>query len=392
MPLTAGLGVAGVRVGHWTDSSNQTGCTVIEFPEGTVASYEARGGAPASREVELLRPDKAVTAVDAVLLTGGSAFGLAAAQGVMRFYEEAGRGVQTPAGKVPIIPALALYDLSAGSGQVRPADEHGYLAARATRGEQLTSGRIGAGTGAYAGHWRGPSGRKAAGLASHVATVGELIVAVLCAVNAFGDIDRGDGGMSPADLQRLTQPFGFASDRMHTTIGVVCTNGRFSKAECQVIAQGAHDGLARAITPPHTRFDGDAFIAAATGQVGAHVDVARFLAVTAVCQAIRSLADDGGEAAAAAPPLPGRLGRGRPQGAQAARERRSRTSGYRAASSWLSRHASITQPLVTWRVPWHSTTRRAAGVRAKIASWRYARPRARARDMSIPSTATLGST
>jgi L-aminopeptidase/D-esterase-like protein len=279
-----------VRVGHWTDSQNQTGCTVVEFPEGTVASYEARGGAPASREIELLLPDKAVTHVDAVLLTGGSAFGLAAAQGVMRFYEQAGRGVQTPAGNVPIIPSLALYDLSAGSGLVRPAEEHGYTAARATRGKQLISGRVGAGTGAYVSHWRGSSGRRAAGLASHVASMGVLTVAVLCAVNAFGDIDPGDEATSLDAIEGLTEPFSFANSRMHTTIGVVCTNGRFSKAECQVIAQGAHDGLARAITPPHTRFDGDAFIAAATGQVDAHVDVARFLAVTAVCQAIRSLA------------------------------------------------------------------------------------------------------
>src|SRR6185437_14883745 len=123
-------------------------------PPGTVASYEARGGAPASREVELLHPDKTVSTVDAVLLTGGSAFGLAAADGVMRYYERSGRGVPTPAGRVPIVPALA-----AGDGAVRPAAEHGYLAAQATTRAQVVSGRVGAGAGAYVSHWRGPLGR-----------------------------------------------------------------------------------------------------------------------------------------------------------------------------------------------------------------------------------------
>jgi L-aminopeptidase/D-esterase-like protein len=273
-----GLGVAGVRVGHWTDQESQTGCTVVELPAGTVASYEARGGAPASREVELLHPDKTVSAVDAVLLTGGSAFGLAAADGVMRYYEQNGRGVPTPAGRVPIVPALALFDLGVGDSAVRPAAEHGYMAAQATTQAQVISGRVGAGAGAYVSHWRGPAGRHPAGLASHVARLGDLVVGVLCAVNAFGDIET---------LAAL--PSGFGGGRTHTTIGVVCTNARLAKTGCLVVAQGAHDGLARAITPPHTRFDGDAFIAAATGEVDARVDVVRFLALTAVCRAIRSV-------------------------------------------------------------------------------------------------------
>jgi L-aminopeptidase/D-esterase-like protein len=287
----AGLGVAGVRVGHWTDQESQTGCTVIELPEGTVASYEARGGAPASREVELLSPDKAVSAVDAILLTGGSAFGLAAADGVMRYYEQAGRGYPAPAGRVPIIPSLALYDLGVGDSAVRPAAEHGYLAAQATRQAQVVSGRVGAGAGAYVSHWRGPAGRRPAGLGSHVASLGELVVSVLCAVNAFGDIDSGnDDSAGLGVLEALANlPPGFAGGRAHTTIGVVCTNARLDKVGCRIVAQGAHDGLSRAITPPHTRYDGDAFIAAATGEVDAPVDAVRLLALTATCQAIRGL-------------------------------------------------------------------------------------------------------
>jgi L-aminopeptidase/D-esterase-like protein len=291
----AGLGVAGVRVGHWTDREAETGCTVVELPPGTVASYEARGGAPASREVELLRPDKVVSAVDAVLLTGGSAFGLAATDGVMRYYEQTGRGFPTPAGIVPIVPALALFDLGAGGSAVRPNAEHGYLAAQATRQAPVVSGRVGAGAGAYVGHWRGPSGRRPAGLASHVLRLGDLVVGVLCAVNAFGDIDQGgDDGAGLGAIERLRDlspgfAGGLAGDRTHTTIGVVCTNARLDKTGCLIVAQGAHDGLSRAITPPHTRRDGDAFIAAATGEVEADVDVVRLMALTAVCRAIRSV-------------------------------------------------------------------------------------------------------
>jgi L-aminopeptidase/D-esterase-like protein len=284
-----GLGIPGVLVGHWTDQESETGCTVVQLPEGTVCSYEARGGAPASRELELLKPDKMVSLVDAILLTGGSAFGLAAADGVMRYLEEIGRGVATAAGPVPIVPSLALYDLGSGDSRVRPRAEHGYAAARAARGTQVLSGRVGAGAGAYVGHWRGRLGKRPAGLVSHVVRRGSLVVAALCAVNAFGDIDPGTGEWGFESIDRFEEPFDSSEPLSQTTIGVVCTNARLDKTGCAVIAQGAHDGLARAVSPPHTRFDGDAFIAAATGEVDVHLDVVRFLGLTAVCRAIRSL-------------------------------------------------------------------------------------------------------
>jgi L-aminopeptidase/D-esterase-like protein len=228
--------------------------------------------------------------VDAILLTGGSAFGLAAADGVMHYYEKTGRGHQTTAGKVPIVPSVAIYDLGVGDSFVRPSAEQGYMAAVATKGAQVVSGRVGVGAGAYVSHWRGPLGRRAAGLVSHVATEGALVVSVLCAVNAFGDIDFGDERTGYDAIQGLSAvPLDIAGDRAHTVIGVVCTNARLDKTHCHVVAQGAHDGLARAISPPHTRVDGDVFIAAATGEVDAHVDVVRFLALLAVCRAIRSL-------------------------------------------------------------------------------------------------------
>ncbi|UPK73263.1 P1 family peptidase [Nocardioidaceae bacterium SCSIO 66511] len=283
-----GYQIAGVRVGHWSDAAGESGCTVVELPDGTTASHEVRGGAPASRELDLLEPDKTVDRVDAVVLTGGSAFGLAAADGVMRYYEERGRGAPTPAGNVPIVPTLALFDLAVGDSTARPTAASGYAAAQATTGEQLLAGRIGAGAGAYVSHWRGPDGRRPAGLGHAVCRLDDVVVEALCAVNAFGDVDTG-GPVSFDPVRALPATSGFDAGRAHTTIGLVVTNAALSKVGCRVMAQGAHDGLARALVPPHTRFDGDAFVAAATGVVEAHVDVVRLLALSAVADAIRSV-------------------------------------------------------------------------------------------------------
>ncbi|GAB3648145.1 P1 family peptidase [Glycomyces tarimensis] len=263
----------GVRVGHWT--GERTGCTVLLFPTATLASGEVRGGAPASREIELLDPIRSNAGIDAVLLTGGSAFGLAAADGVMRWLAERGHGVATPGGVVPIVPTLALYDLD-GSGVV-PGPAEGYAACEAADAEAPLEGPVGAGRGATVGQWRGavlPSGLAAATLRS-----GDLVVSALTAVNAFGE---------PGPLDRsLLRPEGFpVAFGRNTTIGVVATNARLTKVECKLLAQGAHDGLARAVSPVHTRMDGDAFIAAATGAVEASADVARALAVEAVAEAI----------------------------------------------------------------------------------------------------------
>lgn len=284
------MGIDGVRVGHWTDPVGATGCTVVELPVGTVASCEVRGGAPASRELDLLAPDKAVTRIDAVLLTGGSAFGLAAADGVMRYYEQQDRGVATLGGRVPIVPALALFDLAEGASTARPTAASGYLAAQATTGAQVLCGRVGAGTGATVGKWRGFEHRRPGGLGHAEMRLGEVMVSALCAVNAFGDIDQGAGPVPIEAVRTMWQSFRFAEERTHTTIGVVVTNARLDKVGCQVVAQGAHDGLARAVMPPHTRFDGDGFIAAATGQVPADVDLVRLLALATVTSAIRSVA------------------------------------------------------------------------------------------------------
>jgi L-aminopeptidase/D-esterase-like protein len=282
------IGVPDVRIGHWSDPIGQTGCTVITFPERTTASCEVRGGAPASRELDALAPDKTNPTVHAVVLTGGSAFGLAAADGVMRYLEAAGRGVPTPGGRVPIVPALGLFDLAVGDPAARPTAENGFAAAAATSGEQIWTGRVGAGAGAYTSHWRGPGGRKPGGMAYAERQMAGLVVGALCVVNALGDIDHGTS-VTSLDAVAVLGDRTLGESRTHTTIGVVITNARLDKVGCRIVAEGAHDGLARAITPPHTRFDGDAFIAAATGHVDAAVDVVRLMALAAVAEAIRSL-------------------------------------------------------------------------------------------------------
>jgi L-aminopeptidase/D-esterase-like protein len=275
--------VDGVRVGHWTDAVARTGCTVVLVPEGTVGSAEVRGGAPATRELDALEPGRLVDRVDAVLLTGGSAFGLAAADGVLRWCEEHGIGFPTPAGPVPIVPALGLYDLSVGDASVRPSAASGYEASAAAVVGAVEVGAVGAGTGATVGKWRGPDHVRPGGLGTATVRHGDLVVSALVAVNAFGDIDPDGSASAEGGLDLLTPFFG------NTTIGVIATNARLDPSGCRWVAQGGHDGLARSIFPAHTRGDGDALVAVATGSVEAPVDAVRIAAVTAVERAVRAV-------------------------------------------------------------------------------------------------------
>jgi L-aminopeptidase/D-esterase-like protein len=242
-----------------------------------------RGGAPATRELDALAPERIVSRVDAVLLTGGSAFGLAAADGVMRWCEERGIGFPTPAGAVPIVPALGLYDLAMGDASVRPTAEAGYHACASAATGPVALGPVGAGTGATIGNWRGPAAVRPGGLGSATVRHGELVVSALVAVNAYGEIDA--DGTATADPM-LGEPDPIYGN---TTIGLVATNAGLDKVGCLIVAQGAHDGLARSVVPAHTRADGDAFVAVATGGVDAVVDVVRLAAVTAVERAVRSV-------------------------------------------------------------------------------------------------------
>jgi L-aminopeptidase/D-esterase-like protein len=273
--------VPGVRVGHWTDERARTGCTVVLLPAGTVASGEVRGGAPGTREWDLLAPERLVDRIDAVVLSGGSAFGLASCDGVARWCEERGMGFPTPAGPVPIVVGAVLYDLAVGDPSVRPGPDAGYAACVSATAGAIRTGRVGAGTGATVSQWRGRKGTRPGGVGSASATEGDLVVGALLAVNAFGDV--AEPGQPPRPPPGDT-PAWFSG----TTIGLVASNAALDKVGCLLVAQSAHDGLARALDPAHTTVDGDALVAAATGPVAAPVDTVRALAARVVESAVRS--------------------------------------------------------------------------------------------------------
>jgi L-aminopeptidase/D-esterase-like protein len=254
--------VPGVRVGHWSDATARTGCSVVLLPSGTVASGDVRGGAPGTREWALLDPRRTVDKIDAVVLTGGSAFGLAACDGVARWCEERGIGWPTPAGPVPIVVGMVIYDLAVGDPKVRPGPAEGYSACQtAVAGTDAAgNGRIGAACGATVGKWRGRDGSRPGALGSASITEGDLVVAALMVVNALGEAPGRDGPRIPSFAEAPVEA---------TTIGIVVTNGRLDKASCRLVAESAHDGLARALDPVHTAADGDALVAAATCEVDA---------------------------------------------------------------------------------------------------------------------------
>lgn len=279
--------VAGIRVGHWTGAS--TGVTVVLLPPGTVGSGEVRGGAPATRELALLEPTRTVDQVDAVVFTGGSAFGLAAADGVMEYLAEQGRGVMTRAGAVPIVPSAAIFDL--GEGDVRPTAAEGRAAAEAAdSGPVPANGRVGAGRGARIGTWRGADHAGLGGLGSASARIDGAVVGALAVVNAVGDVIGADGQIlagSSAPAGGLIFPDPLV-ERENTTLVVVATDARATKSDCFLLAQSGHHGLAQALHPSHTRFDGDLVIGLATGIVEASIDRVRVAATEAVAEAVRA--------------------------------------------------------------------------------------------------------
>lgn len=245
-------------MGHWTDPVGLTGCTVVLCPPGTVGSGEVRGGAPGTRETDLLRPGMLVHEVNAVLVTGGSAFGLAAADGVMRWLEERGVGFDTRVAKVPIVPAAVLFDLGVGDPAARPGPEAGYAACESAS-EQVSEGKVGAGTGA-----RIAGGTADGGIGTVALSEDGLTVGALAAVNAFGEIVDEErtviAGALPDDVIEHP-PFGLTN----TTIAVVATNARLTRERAHLLAIAAHDGLARAVRPAHTMWDGDTVFTLATG-------------------------------------------------------------------------------------------------------------------------------
>jgi L-aminopeptidase/D-esterase-like protein len=302
--------VPGIEVGSAQNDEALTGCTVVLARKGAVGGVDVRGGAPGTRETDLLNPVNLVEKVHAILLAGGSAFGLDAATGVMRYLEEHKIGFNTGVAKVPIVPAAILFDLGVGDKNVRPDAEMGYQACAAASRQRPAEGNAGAGTGASVGKLYGPALAMKSGLGTASIRAAGIVVGALAAVNAFGDvIDPADGSIvaglrsgkvgplrvggkqefadSLEMMQRLpgSSVLGIAT-RANTAIGVVATNAKLSKAEATKVAQMAQDGIARAIRPAHTMLDGDTVFALSTGNRAGNVSLVGALAAEALAKAI----------------------------------------------------------------------------------------------------------
>lgn len=291
--------VPGIRVGHADHEKGLTGCTVVLAEAGMICGVDVRGSAPGTRETDLLSPIHMVDKVHAVVLSGGSAFGLQAASGVMDYLEERAKGLDTGDAHVPIVPAAVLYDLGIGDAGVRPNREMGYRACEAASTE-VPVGNVGAGRGATVGKALGMKRAMKAGLGTASIRLHDgLIVGAIVAVNAFGHVidpedgrvlagPRGEEGM-PLDTVQILQENkreGILFAGMNTTIGVVATNAKLSKSRITKVAQMAQNGLARTIFPSHTMVDGDTLFALATGEVHASVDLVGALAANVVSEAI----------------------------------------------------------------------------------------------------------
>ncbi len=330
--------VRGVRVGHFTDTRRPTGCSVVLVGEGAVAGVDVRGAAPGTRETDLLAPTNLVERVHAVLLSGGSAFGLDAATGVVRWLEEQGIGHPAGPARVPIVPAAILFDLTMGDARIRPDAAAGYAACAAARTQAPAQGSVGAGAGATLGKLFGIDRAMKGGIGTASLRVGGITVGALVAVNPVGDVIDPSTGRPLAGVRaapgadataarlagttamvlRGELPAALAAGTA-TTIGVVATDAVLTKAQAQKVAQMSHDGLARCIDPVHTMFDGDTMFALATGASGLEGSptvigmMAAAATTAAVLNAVRAAVAVHGPGVPAVPALrdlPGLSGRG----------------------------------------------------------------------------------
>ncbi|HEX2050702.1 MAG TPA: P1 family peptidase [Actinomycetota bacterium] len=284
----------GVRVGHWTDADARTGCTVVLPPPGNVASCEVRGSSPGSRETELLHPDRRLTEVHAILLTGGSAFGLAAADGVAAWLEERGVGYRTSAAVVPIVPAAVVYDLATGRADVRPGPAEGRAACDAAADDGVETGLVGAGTGTTAGKWAGREHAVDGGLGIGRAGDGPDAVSALAVVNPVGDVVAADGTVLAG--ARAPAATGVAGGEppapFNTVLAVVATAAALGKRDARWLAARGADGVTVSVRPAHTRYDGDVCFALAVpppdGAAPHDLDVLGRHATEAVAAAVRA--------------------------------------------------------------------------------------------------------
>ena len=289
--------VGGLRVGHFTDSRRPTGCTVVLFERGAVAGVDVRGSAPGTRETDLLNPVNTVERINALVLSGGSAFGLDTASGVMRYLDEFKMGYRVGSIVVPIVPAAILFDLGVGDPKIRPGEQAGYAACQAASNSAPREGNVGAGAGATVGKMFGMKAAMKSGIGTASLAIGSsgLVVGAIVAVNAVGDVRHRQTGRILAGarapdgqsfLDSMAQvlagvTLARANPGGNSTIGIIATNAVLTKTEATKVAQMAHDGLARTINPIHTAFDGDTIFAAATGTAATRADATTIGAIAA---------------------------------------------------------------------------------------------------------------
>ena len=292
--------IRGIKVGHAQDKTGASGCTVILCEKGAWAGVDVRGGGPASRETELLKPVNMVEQIHAVMLSGGSAYGLDAGAGAMAYLEEKGAGFDVGVGVVPIVCGASLFDLVVGDPKCRPDKEMGYQACRNASDGNVTEGNVGAGTGASVGKFLGIEHMMKSGLGTYAVQIGDLQVAAIVAVNALGDVVDVDTGRRIAGLlnedntklsnTEETMYAQYAQDKNvfsgNTTIGCIVTNAKLTKSQANKLASIAHNGFARAIRPVHTMADGDTIFVLATGETEALPDAVGALATEVMARAV----------------------------------------------------------------------------------------------------------
>lgn len=296
--------IEGIKLGHAKNDKAVTGCTVVISKEGATAGVDVRGGAPGTRETDLLDPVNLVDKVNGVFIAGGSAFGLDVATGIMEYLEENNIGFKVGAIKIPIVTGAVLYDLNIGDSKVRPDKKMGYEACVNSENNEEASGNIGAGLGATVGKYKGAEFSMKGGLATYAVQVRDLKVGVVVAVNCMGDVvdsktstiiagtlnNSKDGFVNSEEL--LISRYDSGHDEientftMNTTIGIVVTNAKLTKAEAKKIASMAHDGYARTMRPSHTMFDGDTIFALGTGKIEVDVNLVGLLAAIVVEKAV----------------------------------------------------------------------------------------------------------
>lgn len=288
------LGLAQLRVGMWTSPNDVSGVTVLLPPKGSVGAVAVRGSAPGTREAAALGPHGHVEVCHAVVLAGGSAYGLAAADGVMQYLEQSHTGFSTPYGVVPIVGAAILFDEAVAKPQERPDAKAGYAAAMAATSDEPAEGPVGAGTGCTVAKMYGRAHAWRSGQGIAVCRQGDVVVGALVANNAVGSVMNADGSVLCAPRNQLDAPTftfdgrsGLAGPSANTVIGCVVTNATLTKRDLYRVADLAHSGVARAIRPAHTQADGDALFALASGDVPASVDLVAALAADAVETALR---------------------------------------------------------------------------------------------------------